>query len=60
MQWILFVGAAWPVSAALAALLLGRAIGLEDRKAAETPAPNFVVDGAVAYAWPGRIVPPAG
>jgi hypothetical protein len=52
MTWIVIVTTAWPVTAALAALLLGRAIGLADRRAvqAEAAGPNFVVDGAVIVA----------
>jgi hypothetical protein len=50
MTWIVIVGTAWPVTAAMAALVLGRAIRLADRRAAEAEAPNFVVDGAVTVA----------
>jgi hypothetical protein len=48
MNWILIIAAAWPASAALAALVLGRTIGLADQKAAEAEdcAPNFVVQPA--------------
>jgi hypothetical protein len=52
MNWIVMVATAWPLTAAMAALVLGRAIGLADRRAAdaEAAAPNFVVDGAVTVA----------
>jgi len=52
MTWMVIVGTAWPVTAAMAALVLGRAIRLADGRAAEAEAeaPNFVVDGAVTAA----------
>jgi len=52
MSWILIVGTAWPLTAAVAAAVLGRAIGLADRRAAEADcaAPNFVVDPAYTVA----------
>jgi hypothetical protein len=42
----------------LAAVLIGRTIGLADEKAVEAAdaAPNFVVDGAMAHAHPGGMV----
>jgi hypothetical protein len=52
MTWILLVGAAWPATAVVAAVLLGRTIRRADQEAltAADTAPNFVVDDAVAYA----------
>ncbi|WP_167762021.1 hypothetical protein [Blastococcus sp. CT_GayMR19] len=52
MTWILIVGTAWPLTAAVAALVLGRAIGLADRRTAEAEfaRPNFVVDPALTIA----------
>jgi hypothetical protein len=44
MNWIMVVAVAWPATAVLAALVLGRAIGVADEQAA--CAPNFVVEPA--------------
>ena len=48
MNWILIVGTAWPLTAAVAALVLGRAISQADRRTAEaeSAAPNFVAEPA--------------
>ena len=48
MNWIMVVAVAWPATAVLAALVLGRAIGVADEQAAEQAAcaPNFVVEPA--------------
>lgn len=52
MTWILIIGTAWPLTAGLAALVLGRAITLADTRAAEPEiaARNFVVDPAFTVA----------
>ena len=52
MTWILIVGTAWTLTAAVAALVLGRAISLADRLAADagSAAPNFVVEPAFTVA----------
>ena len=55
----MLVGAAWPATAAVAALVLGRVIGRADALAADATTPNFAVDGSMAHEWPGRMFPPA-
>ena len=46
MGWLWIVGAAWVLLSVGLALVIGRSIGLADRKAADLApdAPNFVVD----------------
>jgi hypothetical protein len=52
MNWILVVGTAWPLTAAVAAVVLGRAIRLADERApqAGSATPNVVVDPAYTVA----------
>jgi hypothetical protein len=50
MTWIVFGVAAWPATALVAALVLGRAIGHADGFAADAITPNFVVDLPLAHA----------
>jgi hypothetical protein len=50
MTWIVFGVAAWPATALVAALVLGRAIGQADGFAADAITPNFVVDLPLAHA----------
>ena len=51
MNWILVVGTAWPLTAGVAAVILGRAIRLADRRAPQAGSgPNFVVDPAYTVA----------
>jgi hypothetical protein len=54
MSWVWTVGAAWVLLSVGLALLIGRSIGLADRKAADlTPdAPNFIVDRPPLAALP--------
>lgn len=54
MTWVLVIGAAWLLLAALAAVVIGRSVRLADARAAahaERDEPNFVVDPATG---PGR------
>jgi hypothetical protein len=54
MSWVWTVGAAWVLLSVGLALLIGRSIGLADRKAADlTPdTPNFIVDRPPLAALP--------
>ncbi|MCW2699970.1 MAG: hypothetical protein JWQ45_1505 [Blastococcus sp.] len=56
MDWVWIVGAAWVLLAAGLAPLIGRSIGLADRKAAgiALDAPNFIVDRPPLPVLPGR------
>jgi hypothetical protein len=62
MTWVLVIGAAWLLLAALAAVVIGRSVRLADARAAaraEPDEPNFVVDPAIAPSGfpPARILP---
>lgn len=52
MSGILIVGTAWPLTAAVAALVVGRAVSLADRRAADaqSAAPDLVVERALTVA----------